>query len=69
MPVPRILRRQRRVRLWNGSTAADACFRAVEALAAAGHSDVPIVPCPRAAQGVGFLDHLRLPLKVLAVCL
>jgi hypothetical protein len=41
----------------------------VEALAAAGHSDVPIVPCPRAAQGVGFLDHLRLPLKVLAVCL
>lgn len=39
-----------RPRLWNGATAADACFRAVEDLAAAGHPAVPIVPCPGTAR-------------------
>lgn len=41
-------------RLWNGATTADACFRAVEALAAAGYVDVAIVPCPRAARALGM---------------
>lgn len=50
-PVPRVLRRQGRVRLWNGASPDDACARALQELQAE-YPDAVIAPCPSGAYGL-----------------
>lgn len=55
-PMPRVLRRQGAVRLWNGSSSEDACRRALAEL----HGEYPdavLSPCPSGAYGLA--THLQ----------
>ena len=50
-PVPRVLRRQGQVRLWNGASPEDACRRALADLQTE-YPDAVVAPCPSGAYGL-----------------